>query len=196
MTYANLPALVLSLTLIHAGSLAWAESTTNLGDRVADEDEIIDALTPTEPEQPKMRGLTRGIKLNNAASPNQVPAQPQQAAPEPRSISMDVKFDYNSAELSKYAMEQLHPLGMALNSNELSGFRFRVEGHTDGQGSSDYNLVLSKRRADRVKTHLVQNYGVDPGRIESVGRGEDVPLISGDPNNGANRRVEIVNILN
>ncbi len=68
-----------------------------------------------------------------------------------------------------------------------------VEGHTDSQGSNNYNMDLSQRRADAVRSYLVQrDYQSD--RILARGRGEEQPIADNDSAEGRanNRRVEII----
>ncbi len=55
----------------------------------------------------------------------------------------------------------------------------RIDGHADERGSDEYNLALSKRRAAEAKRFLVQQ-GVEAGRLEVEGYGEEQPL---DPAN-------------
>ena len=52
----------------------------------------------------------------------------------------------------------------------------------------------AERRAAAVRNYLERRYGIDSTRLRSVGLGEDRPLIADDPENGRNRRVEIVNL--
>jgi outer membrane protein OmpA-like peptidoglycan-associated protein len=68
-----------------------------------------------------------------------------------------------------------------------------IEGHTDDRGSANLNQALSQRRAEAVRQALVEE-GVDPGRLNAVGRGEDRPVAGNDSADGRarNRRVEIV----
>lgn len=68
-----------------------------------------------------------------------------------------------------------------------------IEGHTDADGSSEYNLELSRLRAEAVRSVLVAG-GVPPGRIETQGYGETRPVASNRSSTGKaqNRRVEIV----
>jgi outer membrane protein OmpA-like peptidoglycan-associated protein len=68
-----------------------------------------------------------------------------------------------------------------------------IQGHTDNVGKHDYNVKLSKRRADAVKTWLV-NKGINPSRITTTGFGPDKPLTSNDTpeNRQKNRRIEFV----
>jgi len=67
-----------------------------------------------------------------------------------------------------------------------------IEGHTDSVGSDSYNLSLSQRRADAVKSYLVSK-GIAASRIESRGMGESKPVASNETAMGRaeNRRVEI-----
>lgn len=68
-----------------------------------------------------------------------------------------------------------------------------IEGHTDSSGGVKLNQELSERRADTVRTTLI-NMGIDPERISMQGFGERFPIAKNDTkaNRQANRRVEIV----
>ena len=68
----------------------------------------------------------------------------------------------------------------------------RVVGHTDRVGNAEANDNLSKKRADAIRTLLIES-GVQADRIESVGRGEGDPLVptADDVDEPKNRRVEI-----
>ena len=50
--------------------------------------------------------------------------------------------------------------------------RIRIEGWASPPGDDQYNLVLSQRRADKLKELLVTQYGIADSRIEAVGKGE------------------------
>lgn len=67
-----------------------------------------------------------------------------------------------------------------------------VTGYTDSQGSSAFNQKLSEKRAEKVKTALVDN-GVENDRITTAGKGEADPIASNDTLEGRkqNRRVDI-----
>ena len=118
---------------------------------------------------------------------------PQPAAPPP-SISMEINFAYNSAQLTDQAIQQLAPLGQALQSPELAGLSFMLEGHTDASGPDDYNMMLSQKRAQSVGQFLYQYYGVDPTKLNIIGRGESALLDPANPTSGANRRVSITTL--
>ncbi len=72
---------------------------------------------------------------------------------------------------------------------------FRIEGHTDGDGSTDSNQELSEKRAAAVKAKLIA-MGIDASRLKSKGWGESKPTDSNNTAEGKanNRRVEFVKI--
>jgi len=112
------------------------------------------------------------------------------------SIPIKIHFASNSATISPTSYEQIEEIARALNSPELSKCRVRIEGHTDNVGNAEYNLQLSERRAESVKKYLVEHFGIDPARLETVGYGESRPIASNDTSWGRaqNRRVELVNL--
>lgn len=69
----------------------------------------------------------------------------------------------------------------------------QIIGHTDNTGSADFNQSLSEQRATAVASVLLEA-GVPPGRISTLGQGENVPVASNLTPEGRaqNRRVEIV----
>jgi OOP family OmpA-OmpF porin len=134
-------------------------------------EEIVDALKP----KPLTRGL-RGLRVEDAPKP---------------SIDLTINFEFNSAKLSSDSQSQLSELGKALNSSELSPYRIKVTGHTDGVGPDAYNMDLSKRRAAAVVGFLSSQLSVSATRLTSAGMGKRALKLPQDPENGANRRVEI-----
>jgi outer membrane protein OmpA-like peptidoglycan-associated protein len=70
--------------------------------------------------------------------------------------------------------------------------KIEIQGHTDSQGSKDYNLKLSERRAQTVKSFLII-YGIDASRMITKGYGPDKPVTSNETDEGRalNRRVEL-----
>jgi outer membrane protein OmpA-like peptidoglycan-associated protein len=102
----------------------------------------------------------------------------------------DVTFDTNSAELRPGLYNEINRVAGVLN--QYPDTLIRVEGHTDSRGSDEYNMDLSKRRANNVKTLLVMR-GVAENRIEVAGYGKTMPVATNDTEAGRqkNRRVEI-----
>ena len=178
-------------------------------------DQIINSLRPSGNMMP---GGTRGIRLAPTNEPTaqqpspaqvQAPAaaqaqQPRVAANKPSAapaqaaptVNLTVNFASGSAELTPDAVRTLDELGRALASKDLAAYRFRIEGHTDTVGSSNYNHALSERRAEAVVDYVTKKYGVDPSRLQAIGRGEDGLLVPTPPQTPEprNRRVQVTNL--
>ena len=106
-------------------------------------------------------------------------------------LPSDLIFEFNSAELRESAKVGLMKLALLIDRNP--GLYCWIEGHTDLIGTDESNLQLSKRRAESVKTYLVESMRMNPERIITRGFGETQPLVmEGDADVQApNRRVEI-----
>jgi outer membrane protein OmpA-like peptidoglycan-associated protein len=102
-----------------------------------------------------------------------------------------IRFRFGSAELDENWIVHIQNLATALNLPAMRGARIMLVGHTDGVGSDEYNLDLSRRRADAVRDYLVNRGGVAAGRISTDGRGRRQLARPDDPASGENRRVEI-----
>ncbi len=109
-------------------------------------------------------------------------------------LSMEIFFDFKSAELTQKAQDQLKPVGEALASEKLKNLGFIVEGHTDAVGGDVYNKSLSEQRADSVKRFLVESFNINPARVQIVGKGKSGLLDAKNPGSEVNRRVRIVAI--
>ncbi len=103
-----------------------------------------------------------------------------------------IEFDTGSDRIRPTSRATLDEIGAMLR--EHTDLELEIEGHTDSQGSDATNQDLSGRRAASVRTYLIENYGIDAGRLSSVGYGEARPVASNDTPEGrqANRRVELV----
>src|SRR5689334_13442109 len=109
-------------------------------------------------------------------------------------IDLEIKFDFNSANLAKAALADMDNLGKALTDSSLTGATFVLAGHTDAVGSEEYNLDLSSRRADSVKRYLMEKFSVAPDRLVTAGYGKTRLKNKDDPKAAENRRVEVVNM--
>jgi outer membrane protein OmpA-like peptidoglycan-associated protein len=103
----------------------------------------------------------------------------------------DVLFDSGRAELNPGAYRNLDQLVQFLTQHAER--RVEIDGYTDSVGTDSFNLDLSQRRADSVKSVLVSR-GIDSTRIVSRGYGKDFGVASNADSGGRqlNRRVEIV----
>lgn len=103
-----------------------------------------------------------------------------------------VYFQVNKSIVQPAMRSRLTEIARAL-SDAGEDAHFLIEGHTDADGSNEYNLELSRLRAEAVRSVLVAG-GVPPDRIETQGYGETRPIASNSSASGKaqNRRVEIV----
>jgi OOP family OmpA-OmpF porin len=104
-----------------------------------------------------------------------------------------ILFDLDKASLKQESEKQLSNIvSLLLKYPDL---KLEVQGHTDNQGKDDYNMKLSKNRAETVSSYL-QLFGVDKTRLVSKGFGETKPIASNDTEEGRalNRRVELIKI--
>lgn len=94
-------------------------------------------------------------------------------------------FDFDSYNLTAGTKQNLGDLATTLTKYDDT--EVLIEGHTDKTGSDDYNLTLSKKRADAVSDYLEQ-LKVKGNRITTNGYGEEQAFSTNDPEN---RRVEV-----
>ncbi|MFO7592998.1 MAG: OmpA family protein [Pseudomonadota bacterium] len=103
----------------------------------------------------------------------------------------DVLFRTNMATLEPGGRRNIQKLADFLE--QYPEYKALVEGHTDSIGSEAMNQALSERRANAVKSALI-NMGISPDRITTRGYGESYPVAGNDTTAGRqqNRRVEII----
>jgi outer membrane protein OmpA-like peptidoglycan-associated protein len=100
-----------------------------------------------------------------------------------------VLFGYDQTQLGSESTKKLTDLAGILN--KYPDTYILIEGHTDSKGSEEYNLDLSKRRAQAVSNYL-QGVNVKDNRIKTAFYGESQPKFSNDTeaDRAKNRRVE------
>jgi len=111
-----------------------------------------------------------------------------------RAVLYGILFDTDSTKIKTESQAALIEIAKLLNARqELS---LLVVGHTDDEGSLEYNLDLSARRARAVADALVGGHGIARGRLEGHGVGFLAPVTSNRTEEGRalNRRVELVEI--
>ena len=74
---------------------------------------------------------------------------------------------------------------------EFKDVKIEISGHTSDEGDHDYNVDLSRRRAESVKTYLTGK-GIAPERVQTIGYGPDKPIADNKTKKGKekNRRIE------
>jgi outer membrane protein OmpA-like peptidoglycan-associated protein len=109
-------------------------------------------------------------------------------------IDLEIRFDFNSANIAQSAIPDVNNLGKALSDPSLKNNTFVLAGHTDGVGGEEFNQDLSNRRADAVKSYLVDKFGVAPDHLVTTGYGKSQLKNKNNPSAPENRRVEVVNV--
>jgi peptidoglycan-associated lipoprotein len=142
-------------------------------------------VTPTAPALPRPP----------AARPPAAPAQSATIAPETRGSEpapsmAPIRFDFDSAELSQAARDDLRELAGWMARNAAA--RVSIEGHADERGATEYNLALGQQRAEAIARFL-ERLGIDRGRRSTISYGEERSALEGDDEAAwaANRRGEL-----
>jgi outer membrane protein OmpA-like peptidoglycan-associated protein len=134
--------------------------------------DLVERLAPSE-DQPKTRSIgKRNIVVR------------------PKSVDLVIQFDLDSAVLKNESRPLLDDLVSALKSERLANLKFKVEGHTDAQGSDQHNMKLSQSRAESVIAYLTAK-GVENDRLKGEGKGFSDLLVPEKPYAAENRRVRI-----
>jgi outer membrane protein OmpA-like peptidoglycan-associated protein len=103
-----------------------------------------------------------------------------------------ILFAFDSAEIQAQSRPSLDEIGKLLR--DQPGLKLLIVGHTDNQGTLDYNLDLSMRRARSVASDVVTQYKIDASRLSGHGVGFLAPIAANtsEEGRGLNRRVELV----
>jgi len=158
------------LALLLTSTVAYGQVTAPTQKSMADE--LIEKLAPAD-EQPKTRSIgSRNIVVK------------------PKSVDLVIQFDLDSAKLKNESRPLLDDLVLAMKNERLANIKFKVEGHTDKQGSEEHNMKLSQNRADSVISYLTSN-GVESDRLTGEGKGFSELLLPEKPKASENRRVRI-----
>lgn len=135
--------------------------------------------------------------LEPAPAPVAPTPRPPPPVVAPLRLSADALFAFDSANLSAAGRARLDEFVQALSASTATE-TLNIIGYTDRIGSDAYNMELSRRRAQSVRSYLVQQ-GIPAAAIHAEGRGNSAPLVQCDDTAGAalldclapNRRVEI-----
>lgn len=110
--------------------------------------------------------------------------------------SLALYFEYDRAELHPRAQKQIEVIAALMKADPSK--KLRIAGHTDEKGADDYNINLSRNRAETVKKQLVA-LGVPETQVETAALGKAQPLSPNKKSDGSddpegrshNRRAEI-----
>lgn len=104
----------------------------------------------------------------------------------------DVLFDTNEADIRDEFRSELDAVGRFMNDNPET--YAVLSGYTDSTYTREYNLELSRKRAESVRDYLTENANVGEDRFVMNWHGEDNPVADNATAEGRakNRRVEVV----
>ncbi|MCB0713858.1 MAG: OmpA family protein [Ignavibacteriae bacterium] len=152
-----------------------------------DEDGVLDGVDncPTIPGPPENDGCPVGREGIDPLIDPDLGGYPKLESGERKEFS-NIYFRQNSDDLDFTRPETGENLVQLLNFlEECDDVGVLIEGHTSSEGNPDWNLKLSKLRADRVRDWLVAN-GVSPNKLlGTVGYGSRLPKIN-EPESGSN----------
>lgn len=106
--------------------------------------------------------------------------------------TLEVLFKTDKSEIRPEYASEIRDFAEFIKKHKVSSVT--IEGHTDSDGSAEYNQDLSQRRAEAIVDRLVNDYGIARSRLKAVGYGENRPVASNDTARGKvqNRRIEAV----
>nr|WP_294526688.1 OmpA family protein [uncultured Rhodopila sp.] len=139
---------------------------------------------------PRKRARAKTASASVVKADASMPGQKADAPDEAGVVAFHINFGFNSAALPDSAHDMVGMIAQLMK--ETPSIKLRVEGHTDAVGSVAYNVFLSEKRALSVGEYLVAQ-GVDPARLEVVGRGMAEPLVS-NKYDAVNRRVQFARV--
>jgi len=105
-------------------------------------------------------------------------------------ITLDILFDFDKSVIKpQYHDEIKKAADFLIKYDFVTGV---IDGYTDNKGSYKYNQKLSQRRAEAVRTYLIEKFGIKPERLGAKGHSYDNPVASNDTAEGRakNRRIE------
>ena len=140
---------------------------------------------PDEKDKCPNEAETKNGYQDEDGCPDEVPAPVKKFT----GVVKGINFRRNSADIKASSFPLLkEAVGVF---KEYPTLRVEISGHTSDEGKRDFNMKLSRKRAEAVKAFLV-SAGIDESRIGTVGHGPDKPIADNETKEGKekNRRIE------
>lgn len=101
-----------------------------------------------------------------------------------------VNFDFDQSVVKPEFYDEIETFAEFMET--YSNTTVVIEGHTDSDGTNEYNQGLSERRANAVRERLINEHDIPASRLTAVGFGEERPAVTNDSsaNKARNRRIE------
>ncbi len=103
----------------------------------------------------------------------------------------NIEFKFDKYEILPKSIPILKRLAEILK--KFRGYEIEIHGHTDNIGDANYNLILSKKRAESVYNYLIKE-GISPKQMKTIGFGFKYSIADNSTEEGRrkNRRVEFI----
>ncbi len=110
------------------------------------------------------------------------------------SIKVRVQFEKNSAQITPKGKQQINEIYRVMSKPTFKNLSYLLTGHTSLEGSENYNMNLSIKRANAVKMALINKSNNLSSYLRAEGKGETKPITKeiNPIANKRNRRVEIM----
>jgi outer membrane protein OmpA-like peptidoglycan-associated protein/opacity protein-like surface antigen len=153
-------------------------------DGCPDPDNDKDGVPDTEDKCPNEPETKNGYQDEDGC-PDEVPAPVKQFS----GVVGGINFRRNSADIKASSFPTLKKAVQVFK--DYPALRVEISGHTSNEGKREFNMKLSRKRAEAVKDYLV-SAGIDEKRIGTIGYGPDKPIADNDTKEGQekNRRIE------
>ncbi|MGE5478635.1 MAG: OmpA family protein [Bacteroidales bacterium] len=155
------------------------------------------ASAPSRAEPAPAPARQQAAHKQAAPAPAKAPPAQRVSAPPPaqtqvevseKAVGFPINFDLGSANIRPDSRPFLDAIAGLMRKD--TSIRLLIEGHTDATGDYVKNMELSRARAASVLAYLMANYGIEPTRLQAVGKGPTEPLDPSQPYSGENRRVQ------
>lgn len=97
----------------------------------------------------------------------------------PYTLQTEALFDYDKSELREHGKQKIHDEIIDKMKEYTKNDIVMITGYADRIGNEKYNMALSQRRADSVKSYMIAQ-GIDGNRIETAAKGEADAVVSCD----------------
>ena len=106
-------------------------------------------------------------------------------------LKLDIKFAHNTYTIPASGFPKIQQLAAYLEKN--AELKVVIEGHTSKVGSTQFNQILSSKRAQAVESILVNDFNIEPERVSSIGYGFErlVDIADTEAAHAANRRIMV-----
>ncbi|MGD0277315.1 MAG: OmpA family protein [Syntrophales bacterium] len=152
---------------------------------------------PPIPPPPPIKSVEapKEVRAEKEAAPVILPAPVHQGAAvvEKVSIALNILFDTGKSDIkTKYHDEIKKVANFMIKYPKTTVV---IEGHTDNVGKKIYNKKLSIRRAESVRTYLVEKFGIDRSRTKTVGYGMDRPVAGNKTAEGRQKNRRMIAVI-